>query len=162
MNNTIKTAGKISNIFGGLSFLLTGLVILGISIFVCLNYHDLDGKTNAIIVDIQKELIDVFTDDNDLYPEEQYDYKVFIDYSVDGQEYKHVQYDSYDSSMKVGQEIEIQYDTKDPSNIQSTNSKTFIYAFIVIGALASTFGVFRTVKSVKSDKENPMYAVMKD
>lgn len=163
MNDIIKKTGKLSSIVGGIGIFLVGLIILGISTFSFINYRDLDGKTNATIIDIQKELADdVFVDDTNLYQEEQYNYTVFIDYSVDGKEYKHVQYDNYNSDMKVGQIIEIQYDAKDPSKIQSTNGKTFIYIFIAIGALATIFGGYRIAKSIKMDKENPMYDVMRN
>lgn len=160
MNDIIKKLGITSSIISGIGFILVGLVILGISLFALVNHQEYDGKTTATISYIKQERKEFISNDDS--NEEQYEYTVFVDYVVDGKEYKHVQFDSYDSSMKVGQTINIKYDLNDPSKIQSQNGMLFIIAFIIIGFAAIVFGIFNTIKSFKQTKENPMYQVMRN
>lgn len=159
MNKAVKTIGKISTIYSGIGIIFVGLIIFGIAIFALTNYKEYEGKVTAVISNIQKERIDSYSDDSN---EEQYNYTVFVDYEVDGFEYKGIEYDSYNSSMKIGDKIEIKYDLDDPSKIQSENGKTFIFVFITLGGLVTIFGIYQTIKGFKSNKENPMYNAMKD
>lgn len=162
MNSIIKKMGKVTSITTGIGAIVVGLIILAISIYAYTNYKELDGKVMAIITDIKKEKVEnIYNDEEDL-DKEEYDYTVYVDYEVDGKEYKNIEYDSYDSSMKIGEKIEINYDPNDPSKIQGQNGKTFILIFIVIGALATLFGIYTTIKGFKIEKDNPMYSVMKD
>ena len=162
MNNVIKKMGKISSIATGIGVFLVGAIILAISLFAYFNYHDLDGKVMATISNIKKERKEeIYIDEENLNEDEQYNYTVYVDYEVDGKEYKNIELNSYNSSMKIGQTIEIQYDLNNPSKIQGQNGKTFILIFIVIGSLVIIFGIYETIKGFKLTKNNPMYDVMK-
>lgn len=162
MNEVLKKTGKISSILSGLGATLVGLVILGIAAFAFFNHEEYDGVTTGTICDINKELSEFpVEEDGNLNPEEQYDYTVFVDYTVDGKEYKHVEYGAYSSSMKVGQSVEIKYDVNDPSKIQSPGGKTIIIVFMILGGAVVVFGIYRTIKGFKVDKENPMFQVMR-
>lgn len=46
----------------------------------------------------------------------------YIDYSVNGKEYKNVKYGAYDSKMKIGDEVVVLYDENDPTFIQTPGS----------------------------------------
>lgn len=162
MNEILKKTGKISSILSGLGATLVGLVILGIAAFAFFNHEEYDGVTTETICDIKEELSEFpVADDGNLNPEEQYEYTVFVDYTVDGKEYKHVEYGAYSSSMKVGQSVEIKYDVNDPSKIQSPGGKTIIIVFMILGGAVVVFGIYRTIKGFKVDKENPMFQVMR-
>lgn len=63
---------------------------------------------------------------------EEFWYTPYIDYSVNGIEYKNVEYGAYDSSMKVGDEVNVYYSTEDPTLIQAEGFKKVPYIVLSI------------------------------
>ena len=70
-----------------------------------------DASTTAVIEGIEREWTGVDEDGFD-----EYDYKVYVTYEVDGQKYENREYPGYNSSMQKGDEIEIVYDSSNPEH----------------------------------------------
>ena len=73
-------------------------------------------QVDATIVQIlREESYDSVNDETDV------DYTVFVDYEYGGKEYKHVQLDYYNSSMRQGERLQIEIDSRDPGTVVSNN-----------------------------------------
>ena len=101
-----------------------------------------DTAATAVIADIEREWRGT---DNDGFDE--YDYFVYVDYEAGGKKYEHIQYPGYDRSMKVGDEINILYQSANPEEISETNITGNATIFIVAGAVLSLIGVFMILKN---------------
>ncbi|MBR7070925.1 MAG: hypothetical protein IKI29_02005 [Clostridia bacterium] len=121
-------------------------VIAGV-VFIIAGIHSLatkdlyDSTVTATVVDVQEEWDNSDPDDSRLVT------TVFIDYEIDGVKYEHVESPESNSGMKIGDKVEILYQSKDPSKISAKNITTGAIIFIVVGALLAIGGVFATVKS---------------
>lgn len=138
----------------GVVSIIVGLIIFGISLFSLINHKELDGRVEATISDIKREKLETVIKDEDSFSEDEYEYTVFVNYTVDKKEYKNVKYDRWVSTMKVGDKLEVEYDPKDPSKIQSINGKTDIIILMSLGGLITVFGIVKTILEVKSNKDN--------
>lgn len=119
-------------------FLLVSVVfiIVGISLIGREKKFEKKGvKTEAVIVDIQKNRVRKRTANGYRYRDE---HEVYVEYSVDGIEYTE-KLGSYNSKMKVGDEIDIYYLEDDPTDIQSKGTAKFL-AILFIG-LGSVLGI---------------------
>jgi hypothetical protein len=96
-----------------------------------------------VIVGIEREWSGTDEDGFD-----QYDYTVYVNYEVDGQKYENVKYPSYDSSMQKGDEVEVLYQSSDPTNIAEGNLTGNATIMIVIGAVCTLAGVVAVVKAI--------------
>lgn len=80
--------------------------------------------------------------------EEYYDqdgslcYSVFINYKAGGRVFTNVEYGAYDSSMKVGDIVNVYYDPQNPSLFQSEGYKKTPYFVIGFGVLFLIIGLF--------------------
>ena len=129
---------KISK-FGALGFVVIGLILAGISVFQ-LTRPKVDYKTcEGTIVRIEEGL-DLTADDTNII------YKVYVDYTADGKEYKEVDYGSYNSSMKEGGKVTVYYDPADPSKIQAEGFETVPYVVLGAGIVAVIIGVIIFIK----------------
>ncbi len=135
--NKFRKAAKIRNAIG---LLIAGIVLVGISIFIMRAPKVEYVTATAAIVDIQVEHDDI---------ENSEVYTVFVDYTIDGVDYKNVEYGSYSSSMSVGDTVDIEYDPADPSHIQAPGSDMIPYILLAVGAVSFVIGVVSTVKSFK-------------
>ena len=82
---------------------------------------------------------------------EEFEYKVFVDYEVDGVKWKGIEYGAYDSSMEIGDTVKVKYDVKDPSFIQAESSENVPYIVGGAGLVVLAFGIFSLVKALKED-----------
>ena len=82
-------------------------------------------ETEAVISEIEKTT-EYINDDW------EYRYTVYVDYTVDGKDYTHIEYGEYDSSMDEGDTLTIQYDEANPENLKTPNEG--IIPWILIGA----------------------------
>ena len=77
-------------------------------------------------------------------------YVVTVKYTVDGREYTS-RLDSYDPSYKIGGEVAVKYDPKDPSKINPGSG--FGVYIMIVGAVILVLVVFLTVKNNVSVKK---------
>ena len=72
---------------------------------------------------------------------------VYIDYEIDGVKYEHIESPEQNNNMKVGDTVDILYQSKDPSKISGQNITKNSVMFIIIGAIAALGGCFSTLIS---------------
>ena len=123
-------------------FIVIAICLLGFGIYSILNPHTDYLETTAVITDIQEDY-DVAT--------ETYEYRAFIDYEVDGKEYKNVEFGTANAG-DVGKQITIRYNPNNPGEIESTNSEIFSYISAGVGALLLIAGVVFLIKNLKERK----------
>ena len=70
----------------------------------------------------------------------------YITYEVDGVKYEHVESPSSSSSMKIGDEVEILYQSGNPEKYTGTNIGTLSIVFICVGSVVALAGVFFTLR----------------
>lgn len=102
-----------------------------------------DASTTAVIEGIEREWKGVDEDGFD-----EYDYKVYVTYEVDGQKYENREYPGYNSSMQKGDEIEIVYDSSNPEHFAEKNITGNSIIFIAVGAVLTLGGVAAIIKAV--------------
>ncbi len=119
--------------------IVMGIILAGAAIFA-LTRPKTDYLTcEGTIVRIEEDL-DLAADDTNVI------YKVYVDYTVDGKEYKEVDYGSYNSSMKEGGKVTVYYDPADPSKIQAEGFETVPYVVLGAGIVAVIIGVIIFIK----------------
>ncbi len=143
----MKSKIKMRNYISIAMLVLLSIVFLFVGVIRKSNVDNFMGtaeKVEARICDI------------DTYTERNYKgrritkHKVYVDYTVDGIIYDHIQLDSYNSSMRVGKIIEIYYNPKKPKQIKSGDTSTFtIMMFAGAGFMVAAIliAVIMTVKS---------------
>ena len=97
-------------------------------------------ETQATIV----ELKETGTDEDNMT------YDVFVDYTVNGVKYEHVQVDSYSSGYAVGKQITVLYDPSNPAVIVGKTSEFVIILLFAGAAVCAVGGVALIVHTVKS------------
>lgn len=136
-----------SGIKSYLSFIIIGAFILAISIYGGNNYKTLDGSGVAKVVDIVVSQETVTRGDD---TEIETVYTQYVDYEVDGVKYENVELGTCGSKRKVGDLVNIVYDTKDPTRVQEKGKALFFICGIG-GALSILFGIVQIIKNrVKS------------
>ena len=129
--------------------LILAVVALGFGIYSTFFQSAGYKTTTATIVSIKEDPNYVPDPNNDNDKE----YIATAKYTVDGKEYTR-QLDSYDPTYKIGGEVEIKYDSKNPENITS-GFGIGIY-FMIAGGVILVIVIFVTVKkkiSVKNLKQ---------
>ncbi len=134
---------KLFSIIFAVVFVVAGIFVIVMGVNRLNSKKDYDASTTGVIVGIEREWTGTDEDGFD-----QYSYTVYIDYEVDGQKYENVQYPSYDSSMQKGGEVEVLYQSSDPTNIAEGNLTGNATIMIVIGAVCVLFGAAAVVKSI--------------
>ena len=134
---------KLFSIIFAVVFVVAGIVVIVMGVNRLHSKSDYDASTTGVIVGIEREWTGTDEDGFD-----QYDYTVYVNYEVDGQKYENVKYPSYDSSMQKGDEVEVLYQSSDPTNIAEGNLTGNATIMIVIGAVCTLFGVAAVVKAI--------------
>lgn len=129
--------------FGYISFIILGVIFIVVSIFGAKNYNTLDGTGYAEIVNIE---VSQETVERGGESEIETVYTQFVTYEVDGVKYENVDLGSCNSNAKVGDKVEIVYDTKDPSRVSEKGKKVFYIAGIG-GGISILLGVYQIVRS---------------
>ena len=96
---------KLFSILFAVIFVVAGIVVIVMGVNRLNSKSDYDASTTGVIVGIEREWTGTDEDGFD-----QYNYTVYINYEVDGQKYENVEYPSYDSSMKKGDEVEVKFE----------------------------------------------------
>lgn len=135
-----------------LVLLFFAVCFLGVGIFL-MNLHFKERRyletTEAVIVDIVEDTYVEYGDDG-IYSET--DYYVYVDYTVDGVLYEYVPLNEYNFTMKIGDVVDVAYDTRNPAHLTSKNG-TLIGAIVTMVA-GSGFAVAFLLTSVGKRKNN--------
>lgn len=99
-----------------------------------------DSTVTATIVDIQEEW-DHSGEDSTLI------YHVYVDYEVDGVKYEHVESPEADNTMRVGDKIDLLYQSKDPTELSGKNITGNSILIIAIGAVVAVGGIIAEIKA---------------
>ena len=99
-----------------------------------------DSTVTATIVDIQEEW-DHSGEDSTLI------YHVYVDYEVDGVKYEHVESPEADNTMRVGDKIDLLYQSKDPTELSGKNITGSSILIIAIGAVVAVGGIVAEIKA---------------
>ena len=125
-------------IIGSILVLVVGVVFAFIGYYVYNNveknkeyYRETIGVIEEIVVDIDE--VKVEHDDGTVTYEEKIDHTVYVSYDVDGVHYSRVKYNSYNTSMYEGQEVEVVYDMRDPGEVVGSVASQKIGSYICFG-----------------------------
>ncbi len=123
-------------------------IIFGIIMFVINNKHKDYIETEAVVSSAELAQ-EAYTDVDGNYVEATY--RVFVKYSVDGQEYNQELGEL--SGYKKGDKITIAYDPKDPSHISQPIGVVIPTIICVAGVAALVGGIVSAAKAINRHKE---------
>ena len=134
----------------GSLIIIFSLVLLLAIVFLILSVCVLNQKIPENYVETQATIkkIDEFENiDNEI------EYTVFIDYQFGSQNYENKEYGKHDTSMKIGDKVNIFVNPDSPDEFMTDNSDDFIFlllsiVFIVIGL----GGIIINVKQIVDEK----------
>ena len=139
MNKLVSIIVSIAIVVGGIAFAVVGVVQF-------VNKDKYDSTVTATIVDIEEEW-QTATDPDDI---DRLVKTAYIDYEVNGVKYEHVLSPVQDDDYKVGDTVDILYQSANPEKISGRNITTASIAFIGLGLLAAVIGCVMTIKSLKA------------
>ncbi len=132
MQSSLNKVYKIlSIVFGVVSavFILEGAIVFAHS----KSYIENAELISCTVADIESEI-----DGNG-----SVSYRVYVDYTYKGREYKHIELNQYSDSMNRGKEIEVYVDKDDPENVKA---KSFVLVLpIVFMLIGAAFGIAASV-----------------
>lgn len=113
-------------------------------------------ETTGVIVDI-KSYVSVGSMNGEEIRDEYY--MAYVDYTVNGVEYKNIQLNYYTSSMKIGDDVIIRYDPQKPEKPASISlhNETLYITFYTLGILTFLVAIFynqRVHKRIHSEETN--------
>lgn len=135
---TIRMAGCI----------LVGLIFLVLGAYLFFNPTEYEYTANAVIGSIEVtggEWVD--EGDTQVYRET---YTVYVDYTFNGSDVKGAALDSYSSSMKVGDAVEIQFNGDDLMNVSQTGQGFLPIIIAAAGLISIVVGVFQIKRLPKA------------
>lgn len=135
----------------GIKKILTAVISLVIGIiFIVVSILLLSKNANTNYAEITGTIVDITEEWNPTadVDEDQYDHHTFVDYTVDGKEYKHVELGQYSSTMKIGDKVDFLYNVDDPAEISSKGGKLFGIIGIVAGVLIIVIGIFSFLRRI--------------
>lgn len=77
-------------------------------------------------------------------------HKVYVDYTVDGQDYENVEYGSYDPAMKEGDVVTVKYKVDDPADISAPASLKVPFIVLGTGIVLLAAGLILVLAAVKA------------
>ncbi|MCR5456668.1 MAG: DUF3592 domain-containing protein [Clostridiales bacterium] len=89
-------------------------------------------------------------------PDEELAHEVYVDYTIDGHRYEHVQLNIFEFSYSVGKEITILYDPANPSVIKGKKSVDIVillFAGAAVCAVIAVVNIVNMIRSIKKKKE---------
>lgn len=135
----LNSLRKASNLLTSAAFILVGIIVTVICTLALISDAGSGvtyAKTEGVISSITSERVE--DGDGDYHDE----YTVKVSYTVNGKEYRDVEYGSYDSFMKEGGKVEILYNVDDPSDIKAPGSNLIPYIVGTAGLAAIAFGIY--------------------
>lgn len=139
MNKLISIILSVVAVIAGIAFVVVGIVQIA-------NKDKYDSTVTATIVDIQEEW-ETATDSDDV---DRLVKTAYIDYEINGVKYEHVLSPEQDDNYKVGDTVEILYQSENPEKISSKNITLSAFIFIGLGLAVAVFGCVSTLKSLKA------------
>lgn len=139
MNKLISIILSVVAVIAGIAFVVVGIVQIA-------NKDKYDSTVTATIVDIQEEW-ETATDPDDV---DRLVKTAYIDYEINGVKYEHVLSPEQDDNYKVGDTVEILYQSENPEKISSQNITMSAFIFIGLGLAVAVFGCVSTLKSLKA------------
>lgn len=139
MNKLISIILSVVAVIAGIAFVVVGIVQIA-------NKDKYDSTVTATIVDIQEEW-ETATDPDDV---DRLVKTAYIDYEINGVKYEHVLSPEQDDNYKVGDTVEILYQSENPEKISSKNITLSAFIFIGLGLAVAVFGCVSTLKSLKA------------
>lgn len=148
INQTRKLIAGGVLLISGILFLLAGIFF---SKFLN-SYYDNASSAEATIVNIDKELR--HRTSGGKY---EYDYSVYVNFTVDDTEYTNIKLANYSSDMQVGDKVTVYYKLDDLANIRTKNSKELLaivkiigFSIFGIGSIFLISGLFSKLKASKT------------
>jgi hypothetical protein len=127
-------------------FLVIGLVLLGIGAYlgvVPAIPKEFVATTQATIADITTGYGNTTSNGR-----QNINYNVFVEYEIEGRGYERM-LGYYNSGMAIGQQVEIEYDTRNPNVISSPGGRQFgMIICLALGAVFTALGVILQFKPV--------------
>lgn len=120
---------------------LFGFLSLGLGIHTMFFQNKGYVKTTAVIDHVDKTVTGY-----DNHHHEEYDYQVFVNYTVDGTDYQS-ESDYYQNGYEAGKEIAIYYNPSNPQQIHG-DSKGFGLYMIILGPILILAGVFIFLRGI--------------
>ena len=128
-------------------FLVIGLVLLGIGAYLGIVPaipKEFVGTTQATILDITTSYGNTTSNGR-----RNTTHDVYVEYEVAGQKYERVKLGYYNSSMAIGQQVEIEYDTRNPEKISSPAGRLLgTIICLALGVVFAALGVVLQFKPV--------------
>ena len=138
--NVLSARSKVRAVRSSVAFVLIGIFFI---VCACIALR----APKADWVDAQGTVAEI-QEEYDVINEETV-YHVFVDYTVEGKSYTHVQYGSYHTGMQEGDAVSLQYNAANPAEIQAPGSVSIPYILIGVGVLAIVLGVVILVREVR-------------
>ena len=95
-------------------------------------------ETQATITMIEEELAPVYDESDGIGPDD-YEHRVFIEYTFNDQTYSEKEYGNYDSSMKEGDTVLVYVDPEKPDDFMSDPAGGFV--FVIVGIVIILAGI---------------------
>lgn len=119
--------------FKKIIFIIFDLVFIGLAIFSILQPEKEYRKAIGTIIRIEEQY-DSTDSSNDMI--------VYISYKAGGKFFNNVEYGAYDSSMKVGDKVNVYYEPGNPSFFQPEGYKTVPYVVLGIAVVFLLVTIF--------------------
>lgn len=132
---------KILSLVGPIIAIILGIVVVVAGVHKLSTKDLYDSTAQATVVDVQEEIENDGEDTRTVT-------KVFIDYEVDGVKYEHVEAPESDSTMQIGDTVEILYQSKNPSEYSGKIITGNAAILIAIGAVVALAGIFVEIKTI--------------
>ena len=120
-----------------IALILISLLLMSISLIVIFGPKKDYLTTKGIIVDIV-ESYDATDDSNSYTP--------IINYSINGIEYKNVEYGAYISSMNIGDEVLVYYEVDNPTHIQAEGFEKVPYVVLGLSIISIIISIIMFIK----------------
>jgi hypothetical protein len=139
-----KTMSKIQRILATI-FIVIGLVLLGIGAYLGI----VPAIPKEFVATAQATITDISTGySNTTSSGRRTTHTVLVEYEIEGQRYERA-LGYYNSGMGVGQQVDIEYDTRDPNVISSPGGRLLgTVVCLALGAVFAALGVVLQFKPV--------------
>ncbi|MDO4816596.1 MAG: hypothetical protein Q4A83_08385 [Bacillota bacterium] len=125
--------------------ILLGLAFIVLGVYVLINPAEYDYEATATISRIEATGGEWVTD-ADGHETYEDTYTVYVSYDFEGREIKDAELNSYSSSMKVGDSVDIEFNADDTAHVSEVGFSILPIVAIVAGTVAVVVGVVEIIK----------------
>lgn len=133
---------KLKKIIFSVIAVVIGIALIAYGIYSLSTKHLYDSSVTATIVDVEES----WESDGD--GSDHLVKTFYIDYEINGVKYEHVESPVSENSMKVGDTVEILYQSKNPEKISEKDISKTAAIIIGVGALLLIVGIFLVIKAL--------------